>query len=224
MNDFLLTIFNFPTVVFTVVLGIAILYWICAAFGLFEVDALDVDLTHLDGHMSLNSHSDHSFGESFAGLLMRLGLNGVPVTIVVSLIALVGWLISYYASYFFLALFGHGWLRFVVGLPIILVSLYVAVLITAQIIKPLRKLFAKTEQNIQKKVLGQTATVRSSRVDNSFGEANLDDGGAGLILKVRTTGEQVFVRGDKVVLLEYIANTNVYRVVSEDEFLGKTSE
>lgn len=224
MNDFLLTIFNFPTVVFTVVLGIAILYWICAAFGLFEVDALDVDLTHLDGHMSLNSHSDHSFGESFAGLLMRLGLNGVPVTIVVSLIAVVGWLISYYASYFFLALFGHGWLRFVVGLPIILISLYVAVLITAQIIKPLRKLFAKTEQNIQKKVLGQTATVRSSRVDNSFGEASLDDGGAGLILKVRTTGEQVFVRGDKVVLLEYIANTNVYRVVSEDEFLGKTSE
>lgn len=224
MNDFLLTIFNFPTVVFTVVLGIAILYWICAAFGLFEVDALDVDLTHLDGHMSLNSHSDHSFGESFAGLLMRLGLNGVPVTIVVSLIALVGWLISYYASYFFLAFFGHGWLRFVVGLPIILISLYVAVLITAQIIKPLRKLFAKTEQNIQKKVLGQTAIVRSSRVDNSFGEANLDDGGAGLILKVRATGEQVFVRGDKVVLLEYIANTNVYRVVSEDEFLGKTSE
>lgn len=224
MNDFLLTIFNFPTVVFTVVLGIAILYWICAAFGLFEVDALDVDLSHLDGHMSLNSHSDHSIGESFAGLLMRLGLNGVPVTIVISLIALVGWLISYYASYFFLALFGHGWLRFVVGVPILLGSLYVAVLITAQLIKPLRKLFAKTEQNFQKKVLGQTATVRSSRVDNSFGEANLDDGGAGLILKVRATGDQVFARGDKVVLLEYIANTNVYRVVSEDEFLGKTSE
>jgi len=224
MNDFLLTIFNFPTVVFTFLLGISILYWICASFGLLEVDVLDVDLSHLDGHMSLNSHSEHSFGESFAGLLMRLGLNGVPVTIVISLIALIGWLFSYYASYFFLALFGHGWVRFVVGLPILIGSLYAAILITSQVIKPLRKLFAKTEQNIQKKVLGQTATVRSSRVDSGFGEANLDDGGAGLILKVRATGEQVFVRGDKVVLLEYIANSNVYRVVSEEEFLGRPSE
>lgn len=224
MNEFLLTIFNFPTVVFTILLGISILYWICASFGLFEVDVLDVDLSHLDGHMSLNSHSDHSFGETFAGLLMRLGLNGVPVTIVISLIALFGWLLSYYASYFFLALFGFGWLRFIVGIPILLAAFYVAVLITAQVIKPLRKLFAKTEQNIQKKVLGQTATVRSSRVDSSFGEANLDDGGAGLILKVRATGDQVFERGDKVVLLEYIANINVYRVVSEAEFLGLTSE
>lgn len=224
MNEFLLTIFNFPTVVFTILLGICILYWICAAFGLLEMDALDVDLTHLDGHMSLNSHSEHSFGETFAGLLMRLGLNGVPVTLVISLVALFGWLLSYYASYFFLALFGYGWTRFVVGLPIIAASLYVAVLITAQAIKPLRMLFKKADQDLQKKVLGQTAIVRSSRVDQTFGEANLDDGGAGLILKVRATGEQVFKRGDKVVLLEYIASANVYRVVSENEFLGNASE
>lgn len=224
MNEFLLTIFNFPTVVFTILLGICILYWICAAFGLLEMDALDADLTHLDGHMSLNSHSEHSFGETFAGLLMRLGLNGVPVTLVISLVALFGWLLSYYASYFFLALFGYGWTRFVVGLPIIAASLYIAVLITAQAIKPLRTLFKKADQDLQKKVLGQTAIVRSSRVDQTFGEANLDDGGAGLILKVRATGEQMFKRGDKVVLLEYIASANVYRVVSENEFLGNASE
>jgi hypothetical protein len=32
------------------------------------------------------------------------------------------------------------------------------------------------------------------------------------------------VRGDRVVLLEYLAEQHLYRVVSEAEFLGKASE
>ena len=71
-------------------------------------------------------------------------------------------------------------------------------------------------------MLGQTAIVRSSKVDQFSGEANFDDGGAGLIVKVRAMGDSQFVRGDKVVLLEYMAEQNIYRVVSEAEFLGKS--
>ena len=65
--------------------------------------------------------------------------------------------------------------------------------------------------------------VRTSRVDNDFGEAVLEDGGAGLILKVRSTGDATFVKGDRVVLLEHLKNENVYRVVSEAEFAGDES-
>lgn len=222
MNEFLLTIFSFPTVIYTVVLGIAVLYWLCAAFGLLEVEILDAHLPDVDGH--LHAHAEHSFAETFAGILLRLGLNGVPVTIVITFIAMVGWFISYYLSYFELVLLGYGWVRFVVGIPILIFSLYLAVLITAQFIKPIRKFFAKTEQFVEKKILGQTAIVRSSSVDAHSGEANFDDGGAGLILKVRALGEQQFVRGDRVVLLEYRAEQHVYSVISEAEFLGKSSE
>lgn len=222
MNDFLLTIVSFPTVIFTIVLGVAILYWICAAFGLLEVEILDVDLPNLDGQ--LHAHAEHSFAETFAGILLRLGLNGVPVTIIITFIAIVGWFISYYLSYFEWLMFGYGWLRFLIGIPVFIFSLYVAILITAQLIKPLRKFFAKTEQYVEKKILGQTAIVRSSKVDSAFGEANFDDGGAGLIVKVRAIGDQQFIRGDRVVLLEYRAEEHVYNVISEAEFLGKPSE
>lgn len=222
MNEFLLTIFSFPTMIYTVVLGIAVLYWLCAALGLLELEILDANLPDVDGQ--LHSHAEHSFAETFAGILLRLGLNGVPVTIVITFIAIIGWLISYYLSYFELVLFGYGWVRFVVGIPILLFSLYLAVLITAQLIKPLRKLFAKTEQFIEKKILGQTAIVRSSKVDANSGEANFDDGGAGLIVKVRAFDGKQFVRGDRVVLLEYIAEAHVYRVISEQEFLGRPTE
>lgn len=220
MNEFLLTIFSFPTMIYTVVLGIAVLYWLCAALGLLELDILDANLPDVDGQM--HAHAEHSFAETFAGILLRLGLNGVPVTIVITFIAIIGWLISYYLSYFELALLGYSWVRFVVGIPILIFSFYVAVLITAQLIKPIRKIFAKTEQFIEKKILGQTAIVRSSKVDSNSGEANFDDGGAGLIIKVRALGDQQFVRGDRVVLLEYVAELHVYRVISEQEFLGKS--
>lgn len=188
-------------------------------FGFVEMDALDVDLPELDGQMGLNGNAEQSFGEIFSGLLMRLGLNGVPVTVVFSIISLLGWLLSYYASYFFASFLGFGWVRFVTGIPILLASFYVAVMLTAQLIKPLRSLFAKAEQVTVKKVLGQVAVVRSSRVDQSFGEVNFDDGGAGMILKVRSIGEQQFQRGDRVVLLEHLRPENCYRVISEQEFL-----
>ena len=200
------------------------LYWLSAALGLVDIEVLDVDLPDLDGQMSLNAQGEQSFAEIFAGILLRLGLNGVPVTIIITFLSIFGWLASYYLSYFSVVVFGYNWTRFLIGLPIIAISLYGSVLVTAQIIKPLRQFFSRAEQYIEKKILGQTAIVRSSKVDQRSGEANFDDGGAGLIVKVRTMDDKQFVRGDRVVLLEYLAAENVYRVVSEAEFLGKSGE
>ena len=61
MNEFLLTIVSFPTVFFSFWLGIATLYWLSAAFGLFDIEVLDVDLPDLDGQMSLNAQGEQSF-------------------------------------------------------------------------------------------------------------------------------------------------------------------
>jgi hypothetical protein len=224
MHDFIQVIAAFPTAIFTFVLGVALLYWVCAILGFIELDVLDVDIPDIDGHMVLNSHQHHSFGESFAGLLMRFGLNGAPVTIIISLVALFGWLISYYPSYVLFHFFGHNFVHFILGVPIFGFALYVAVVITAVCLKPMRILFAKAEQETIKRVLGQVAIVRSSRVDNLFGEAAFDDGGAGLIIKVRALGEQRFQRGDRVVLLEYSAQENIYRVISEQDFLGQSNK
>jgi Protein of unknown function (DUF1449) len=224
MNELLLISASFPTAIFTVFLLISVIYWITAMFGFVDLDVLDIDVPEADGHMSLNAQAEHGFAESVSGLLMKLGLNGVPLTIVITFIALIGWAISSLLSRYLGEIFGYGWVHYLTGVPIFLGSLYIAVLTTAQIIKPLRVFFSRIDQNVQKKVLGQTAIVRSSRVDNDFGEAFLDDGGAGLILKVRTRGEDIFSHGDKVVLLDYDANTNSYKVISETEFLGERND
>ena len=87
-----------------------------------------------------------------------------------------------------------------------------------------RPLCRKARQETVKHVLGQTAIVRTSRVDQGFGEALLEDGGAGLIFKVRATGDDVFARGDRVVLFEHLPDENVYRVISESEFKGSQGD
>ena len=99
-------------------------------------------------------------------------------------------------------------------------TLYFAVWLPAFANRPIRPLCKNASQNTLRDVLGQTAIVRTSKVNNRFGEVFLADGGAGLIFKARSTGDEVFNKGDRVVLLEYKEVENVYRVISEKEFLN----
>jgi len=113
---------------------------------------------------------------------------------------------------------GNTLLRFVAGVLILLATFLLGMVITSVLIKPLRPLFKNTSYEPHKHMLGQVATVRSDRVDQNFGEALLDDKGAGIIVKVRTIDSAVFKRGDRVVLFEKIGDGSMYRVISEAEF------
>lgn len=219
MDPFYQNISSFPTVVFTFLLLLCLLYWLVAMLGFVDIDVLDFDAADLDPDFDFSHSNNHlSSPDALAGLVLRFGLVGVPVTVILSLISLFGWLLSYYAVHFLFPFIPGSWLKLLVAIPLLLATTYVAVMITAQVIKPLRPLFKDTLTEGKKYLLGQVAIVRTSRVDSHFGEAVLEDGGAGLILKVRTSGEQQFKQGDKVVLLEYMAQQGSYRVVSEAEF------
>ena len=213
MNPFYENISSFPTVFFTLLLMLCILFWFVSVLGFVDIDFLDID----------GPDADATGPDALAGILFKLGLNGVPVTIILTLIALIGWTISYYVVHFFFGIIPDGILRYAAGLPVFLGSAYVAIMLTAQIIKPLRPLFKKATRNTVKQILGQTAIVRTSRVDKDFGEASLEDGGAGLIIKVRARSDDNFGKGDRVVLLEHNKEMNTYIVVSEEEFSGSAA-
>lgn len=217
MDPFYQNIASFPTVFFTFFLLIVVLYWLVAVLGFVDIDVLDFDLPDAP------TGSDHGLTNAnvLAGVMLRFGLYGIPVTIILSFIALFAWFICYYLVHFLFVFIPDGFISFLAGIPVLLFSLYVSVMLTAAVIKPLRPLFKRASQDTIKRVLGQLAIVRTSRVDSSFGEAILEDGGAGLILKVRAMGGSTFVKGDRVVLLEHDKEKNVYRVISEAEFNGQ---
>ena len=218
MDPFYQNISSFPTVFFTFILAICVLYWLVAVLGFIDISILDFDLPEMEGKIHGGENSGLTNADALAGLMLKLGLNGVPVTIIVSFIALIGWFLSYFIVHFLFGWMPDGVLRYVAGLLVVGVVLYVAAWITSIIIRPLRPFFKKALQETHKYVLGQTAIVRTLRVDNKFGEALLDDGGAGLILKVRSFGDTVFEKGDRVVLLEYDKEEFIYRVISENDF------
>ncbi len=218
MDPFYQNISSFPTVIFTFILAICVLYWLVAVLGFIDIDILDFDLPEADANLPSNQGTPFSSADTLAGLMLKFGLNDVPVTVIVSFIGLFGWLISYFSVHFLFTGVPDGVFHYLAGCVVIAVTLYASAWITAIVISPLRPLFKKAGQQTHTEILGQVAIVRTSRVDHNFGEATLDDGGAGLILKVRSLDDTVFKRGDRVVLLEYRQKEYTYQVISEEAF------
>lgn len=213
MELFIQTALSFPVVLLSFALCVAILYWLVAAMGIVDVDLLDIEVDS-----SLENHALQP--EGLAGLLLKLGLNGVPVTLILTLLFFFAWLLCYFAELFLLRFLPLGILRYPLGLLVIAAALIAVVPVVSLLVRPLRPLFLKLEATSSKSVLGQVAIVRSGRVTAAQGEATLEDGGAGLILRVRADEAYGFKRGDRVVLLEYLEAEHAYRVITEDEFKG----
>ena len=141
-------------------------------------------------------------------------------TLVLTLLFFFAWFACYFIELWLLRHLPLGILRYPLGLVVIAGAFVLAAPLCAAICRPLRPLFHKVEAISSKSVLGQVAVVRSGRVTTSHGEAVLEDGGAGLILRVRADEALGFKRGDRVVLLEYLAAEHAYRIITEEEFRG----
>lgn len=203
MDAFLSNILSYPTVIFTVFGAFAFLYLVIAALGLVGFDDVDLEL------------------EMLSGIMTTLGLKGVPLSIVVGLVSLFAWFICFLIMTLLGVEGGGRWLNLITGTVAIPVSLVLAVLATAQVVRPLRPLFRALNASAPDKVLlGNTATVRSSRVDDKFGEAQMVMDGAELIVKIRADESKQLKKGDKVVLIEHNKEQNLYWVVPANEFNG----
>jgi hypothetical protein len=216
MDLFYGNITTFPTVIFTIFVLLSLIFWSVAVFGLIDLDFLNLDMPDADVDISGGDSIDNP--GLLTGIFLKFGLAGVPFPMVFTILSLVGWAICYYCVHFIFPLVPGKILEYLVGAGILIFSFYSSALITGKIIKPLRPMFEKINQNYKKTIIGKIATVRTSKVNKTFGEATVEDGGAGLIVKIRSFKNETFSRGDKVVLLEYIPEENVYKVISENEF------
>lgn len=218
MDIFVAIFFSFPVIIFSTLLTLCILYWLVAATGILSVDCLDINLdADIDGiHPDLPSNS-------LGGLLMKFGFNKVPMTLVITLISLIGWAISYLSvRYLLIHLYHFSIFYYLCGFLVFVTTLTVSIYLTAWLVRPLHPLFDKLEGgNSHKTLLGQVVEIRSSVVNLSKGEAYYEDGGAGLILQVIAEDKYHFKRGDKAVLLRYDQTHNHYEIISIEEFNGQ---
>ncbi|WOC04228.1 OB-fold-containig protein [Providencia sp. PROV024] len=199
----------FPIVIFSGLLIIVLFYWLCAAFGLLDIDLFNVD-TEFDSGIDATG---------FAGWLTKLGLAGVPVTIILTLFTLFGWVITYFSVYGFIRFIDLSLLRYLVGFAVFVITIFISLHLTALCLKPVRnKLISLNKPKTVHQLIGKYATVRSGTVNEKNGEAILEDGGAGLILQIRAPFTEGIKRGDRVVIISYDADSHSYQVVTEKEF------
>jgi hypothetical protein len=246
VNELVAASLQFPTVVFTIVLGVVLLYWLFVVLG-----ALDIDLLgggHVVGDVSgaakgigevltggakaggeaFGAHGTHAEAggdaDADGGVWQGLGLGDVPVTISVSLIVLLAWCGSLIGAHYIAG--PAGWQR---GL-VLVVALVVALPIAAVLVRPLAPVFAVKEGKSNSDYIGHGCTISTGRVDDRFGQASIEDGGSVLVIQVRCDRPGVLARGDKALIIDfdearqaYVVEPSADMLIASDDAVGTAS-
>lgn len=206
METFFAVAFSFPTVIFSVLLCVAIIYWLISLSGMGDVD----------------TEGDIDASGDFSGLMVTLGLQGVPLPLVLTLLFLSGWLSSYFIDLLFGSLVPSGVIHWLYGAAVVVVSFVVGILATSVVVRPLRPLFRRAYlPPLQKRIIGTPCVVISSSVSETSGRAEATLDGAHLLLQVRSHTPLSY--RDRAVLIDHIPDNNAWWVVPESEFLSGES-
>jgi hypothetical protein len=146
-----------------------------------------------------------------ATLMSALHLRSAPATVIFSLIITFSWLISVVTMQLVTrtapALTGPA-----VSLGVLLASFALSLPLTSIAARPLAKVFAPKHAPVKSDFIGRTCTVRTGSVNAKFGEATLQDGGAGLVLRIRIEDGKQLGRGEQALIVDYDAERETYLV------------
>lgn len=196
---------QFPSVIYSTLLGIVVVYWIIGMLGLVDLDfGGDTDL-------DLDLDSDISVG-GLTGLMLTFGFTSVPFSFVISIMILICWLISFYLQFYLLTWLPDGWLYYVIGTVSSFVVFLLSIPITAIVIRPLKGFFKSVETTSSNNLVGKDAIIATGTVSETFGQARLFNEGAELLLDVRCAPEHALKMGDKVLVIEYSKKSHTYFV------------
>ena len=200
MSDVFGAAFGFPAVLFTFALMVVVGYWGLVIAGGLGIDALDSD-----------GGGDADEGGGLSGLLGTLGLGGAPATVVLSVLIAVAWFLSFSGS----ALLRQNDLNgFAADTGVLAGALVVGWVGTRILLRPFRRLFRPERSASRTDFIGQTCVIRTGRVDERFGQAEVtaDDGSSALV-QVRQTGEHKLSAGSTALIYDYDADGEYFFVM-----------
>ncbi len=237
MNEVLGLALSFPSVVFTVLVGVVLIYWAFVMVGVVHIGegsegALDGH-GHVDaggGHeVDFGGHGHaHGFGDAgdagdagdvdvdevpgaITAMMNALHLRAVPLTVVVSLIVIFSWLVSVTIMQVVTRSFPvlQGVL---LNAAVFAVAPILALPFTSLAARPLAPLFRTRKGTAKSSLIGKTCVVRTGSVTEKLGEATLEDGGAGLVIRVRVEDGKKLGRGEQALIVDWDAERETFLV------------
>lgn len=225
---------SFPSVVFTVLLGVALVYWAFVLVGAVHLDHADGAADGaLDGaadagahaaadHADLDFDVDHADSHGGLGAMMAaLKLRSAPATVVLSALVLFSWFFSMLGVQAAEALLQGALELTIARVAILLFAPIVALFPTSLVVRPLGRVFLPPAAAHHQGLVGQICTIRTGTVTDRFGEATLEDGGAGLVVRVRIEAGETLKRGDQAVIVAYDEGRQEFTVAPMDEVLAQ---
>jgi hypothetical protein len=190
MDDFIDAALSFPAVVLGFLLVVVVLYWLLVLLG-----TLDIDLAGGD---------DGDVGGDDGGFLDGIGLGGVPFTVTVSVLVVIGWFVSLVGTLVLQTLSLPDVLGVVVGIGVILVALFAGLLVARLVAVPLRRIYATGEEPSRNDFVGRECVIRTGEVSTDFGQAEVTAAdGSSAVVQVRQTGEHELTAGSRALIFDY---------------------
>jgi hypothetical protein len=191
-----------PTGLWTVALLGAGLWWSIVLLGLGDADGAE---GALEGAGEAGLDGILGFVTSWAGLG---GAREVPFSLRLTVWTAVGWLLSWMTLWTLRQGGMDGGALPVVGASA--VSLVGASLLARPLLRPLAPLFRIHQATTHAELAGRPCRILSQQVDARRGRAEVDDGGAGLVLQVRSHRPLDHARGMQALLVEQDAAAGVW--------------
>jgi len=263
MNEVLALALSFPCVVYTVLLGVVLVYWLFVVVGAVHLgegsngalDGFDPEGAigagkgalegaakgalqgHLDGMADAagdvgdvgdggdGGDGGDSDGDSsaVAALVSALHLRSVPATTILSLIITFSWLTCTIGMQLVSRDLPRG-AASALGWVVFLVSPILALPVTSIAARPLAKVFGHKRATSRQDLIGKTCVVRTGTVNATFGEALLEDGGAGLVVRVRVDRELPVKRGDQMLIVDWDGEQEAFLVEPVDVLDGPANQ
>jgi len=203
--------------VFTVLLGLVLLYWIMVILGALDFDFLDIDFDtdgDVDVDMDADADMDIQGGGVLRSVLEFFYVGEIPVMVLVSVFALCLWVISVLANYY---INPKGSL--LLSLPILAGNLIVSCMLVKIMAVPLRKLFKSLEAdpNATRNVMGRICKIVTTEVTNGrIGQGEIQSKGAPVLLNVMAESDHVFHKDDEALIVGQNKETGVYIIAPVD--------
>ncbi len=247
--SFVELISSYPVVPLTVLLGIAVGYWIFALVTGAVFDGGDAASGAIKGASEAVSGAVKGAAESMTGAMKGVadgvadsigghadvGADGGDHHIEGGFLAMLGlakvpvtitWSVMLLVAWTVCAM-ATEFLRpegVLLGTALLGGSLTTGLFGAALLLRPLGKALSQAKPARRRDVLGQLCTVTSGKVDGGFGTASIDDGGAGLIVHIVCSKDNELKKGDRAILVEFDAQKNVYEVEPVDWLLPQEVE
>lgn len=203
MDAFLAALTHYPGIVPSVLLGVLLIFWLLAILGALDFEHFGPDWLG-DHHHELNS-------EHAPEMLMALGFDRLPFSVVMSAIVFVWWLLTMLAVQYL-----APWVplpALIEDSAVLLGCLVLAVPVAGFLVRPLKPLFVVHRGAPQQSLIGRPCKILTLKVDEGFGQAEVRiDKGAPLNVRVRAATPNALGKGSQALIIDFDPESERFEV------------